>query len=85
MGADPTSSAWKADVLAGKLYLHIVRFNGLLSPDYSLGCFWSDQFFSMQAPAIVSIVDTCNFYAELKSTFIEGPILSHLNGFPEDP
>lgn len=23
MGADPTSSAWKADVLAGKLYLHI--------------------------------------------------------------
>ena len=22
MGADPTSSAWKADVLAGKLYLH---------------------------------------------------------------
>lgn len=23
MGADPTSSAWRADVLADKLYLHI--------------------------------------------------------------
>ena len=23
MGADPTSSGWKPDILAGKLYLHI--------------------------------------------------------------
>lgn len=32
MGADPTSSAWKADVLAGKLYLHIASScNSVLS------------------------------------------------------
>ena len=31
IGAAPTSSGWKPDVLAGKLYLHIGRFSGLLS------------------------------------------------------
>lgn len=25
IGADPTSSAWKADILAGKLYLRITN------------------------------------------------------------
>lgn len=29
MGADPTSSGWKPDILAGKLYLHIIGI-GLL-------------------------------------------------------
>ena len=33
MGADPTSSAWKADVLAGKLYLHKGTQDASYAPD----------------------------------------------------
>ena len=35
MGADPTSSGWKPDILADKLYLHITGI-GLLRKTVSL-------------------------------------------------
>ena len=38
MGAAPTSSAWKADVLAGKLYIHIIHVIGCLAYQQPVGC-----------------------------------------------
>ena len=38
MGADPISSGWKPDVLAGKLYLHIIHIIGCLAYQQPVGC-----------------------------------------------